>query len=534
MLKYLSSEEDLKNGYHLSEVLTSTIFVAGFNEIHEDFAVGRTETLSKDPNEGQRCVRLCEENRDEYFIQNYTSLFSMTESINLKLTFYRSQLFLSSLGRLHKLYSMSNFDVVAKLYDIGFLSKKQQHMICFMLSVSCMVRYKVYMRKDSQDDLTRTNTGRTFWDISSMHEVMTAVGDKAVSDFFHILWKCHGFIKHLNEGGKVTPWKTIPDDPLSSLANKMTILTNLNLHDMVSKEYQSVRNILSSERESSKVDIEQEVNILCCAIEAMNRQGNDKQLIICCDQLVNLRLHDPVKEVTNLHFVANYLNNPPQKFYKVQMALSHLNSALKKIERYQSHFSRLGPDQKFYKSPLYYAFQTYKIVGGTHIHLGNYKQADSYLQKALEISASHEVEFEKDVRLVFERLSLLEYLGQCKLSMNQESILYFDKALALARKHRPFDLEQQGTPLFHKSWALFIDGRVEEALVCLNEVTDLYKKNDLEAKVSDEIAYFTQHKESAIDDLWKDKQHRIYNRICKVTYRGRSTLNEAVEYVTNR
>ena len=37
MLKYLSSEESLKNGYHLNEILTDTCFVDGDQIVYDEF-----------------------------------------------------------------------------------------------------------------------------------------------------------------------------------------------------------------------------------------------------------------------------------------------------------------------------------------------------------------------------------------------------------------------------------------------------------------------------------------------------------------
>ena len=40
MLEYLSSDADLKNGYHLADILTKTCFVFGNNEILKQFTDG--------------------------------------------------------------------------------------------------------------------------------------------------------------------------------------------------------------------------------------------------------------------------------------------------------------------------------------------------------------------------------------------------------------------------------------------------------------------------------------------------------------
>ena len=47
MLQYLKSEVDLKNGYHLGDILTKTCFVFGCKRVYNNFEDGRKRVLQK-------------------------------------------------------------------------------------------------------------------------------------------------------------------------------------------------------------------------------------------------------------------------------------------------------------------------------------------------------------------------------------------------------------------------------------------------------------------------------------------------------
>ena len=72
MLEYLSSEADLKNGYHLADILTKTCFVFGKEQIFQEFFVG-AQTYREEQTETDTITNIRQQVNDD--LNNFSTRF---------------------------------------------------------------------------------------------------------------------------------------------------------------------------------------------------------------------------------------------------------------------------------------------------------------------------------------------------------------------------------------------------------------------------------------------------------------------------
>ena len=155
MLKYLSSEEDLKNGYHLADILTKTCFVFGNEDIYIQFKTGVKKYL--DSKSKQARIDEVEQQVSED-LSNFCTRFRLAklksfDTINIKKLVYRSStLFITALSTIHNISENSCFDIIQKMTDSSIISKRTSEKLSFAIAIACEMRLRVYMEKKSQCD----------------------------------------------------------------------------------------------------------------------------------------------------------------------------------------------------------------------------------------------------------------------------------------------------------------------------------------------------------------------------------------------
>ena len=118
MLKYLGSKADLKNGYHLADILTKTCYVFGNKDIFNQFANGVQNYRDQTPKSD---IFHEIENQVKEDLNKFSTRFRLTNlqsqnSINIKQLVYRSTtIFISALARIHNISANSCFKIVKKL-----------------------------------------------------------------------------------------------------------------------------------------------------------------------------------------------------------------------------------------------------------------------------------------------------------------------------------------------------------------------------------------------------------------------------------
>nr|XP_026694448.1 uncharacterized protein LOC113474052 [Ciona intestinalis] len=156
MVLYLDSDEQVKQGYHVAEVLSKACFVAGDEAICAEYQEKAYRRIKEHDKENGFSI-VYKRMEEILKIFNFINLLFNTQlglqNFNIKRAIYRgATLFISYIGRLHSLQASSCFDVIDEL-EKGKCSKEAAHQFRFMVAVTCEVRAKLYHLKGQQDDV---------------------------------------------------------------------------------------------------------------------------------------------------------------------------------------------------------------------------------------------------------------------------------------------------------------------------------------------------------------------------------------------
>ncbi|CAK8677684.1 unnamed protein product [Clavelina lepadiformis] len=194
MVEYLDADVDLKNGYHLGDILTKTSFVSGFKSIYDKFSqqVGLTDqmqSLSR-KRQHQLILKQLEEDLNNFNVSKYLTSLNYRKPFNIKRVVYRSStLFISALGRLNSVHQSpcSCYDVIEKLTEKQKFNSETAHKLAYSISIACEVRLKIYCLKKKQDDISQNPLY-----FNSTHNyipgLVAAVGEKSIIDYFKVTW----------------------------------------------------------------------------------------------------------------------------------------------------------------------------------------------------------------------------------------------------------------------------------------------------------------------------------------------------------
>ena len=187
MLEYLSSEESLKNGYHLSDILTQTCFVYGDQTLHHSFEIGvKIHKNSKTQEEMLDEVKKeVEKDLDKFATRIKLANLKPNDVLNVKQMFFRtSTLFIGALGKMCNAKSLSSFDIIDELAERKILSDNAKFKLSFAVAISCEVRLRVYMNAKSQRDYIQPReNAETLFD-----EILKIIDIESIISYFQITY----------------------------------------------------------------------------------------------------------------------------------------------------------------------------------------------------------------------------------------------------------------------------------------------------------------------------------------------------------
>ena len=155
MLDYLSSEADMKNGYHLADILTKTCFVFGNEKIFHHFQNGVKKKHGSKPKQ-TRIEEVKQQVKKD--LDNFSARFRLAklhtfDSINIKQLVYRSStLFISALARIHNISENSCFKMIGEMAKAKIITQSAKNKMIFAIEVACEMRLRVYEENNSQCD----------------------------------------------------------------------------------------------------------------------------------------------------------------------------------------------------------------------------------------------------------------------------------------------------------------------------------------------------------------------------------------------
>ena len=155
MLKYLCSEEILKNGYHLSDILMDTCFVYGNEEVYDVFSSGVLRHKNS-KTEDERLLETKEQVLED--LEKFSARFTLSDvrsrnQLNIKQLFYRSStLFIAALGKAYNVKSSSSFEIIDELNKLNQISDFGKQKLLVAAAMACDIRLRIYMKMKSQHD----------------------------------------------------------------------------------------------------------------------------------------------------------------------------------------------------------------------------------------------------------------------------------------------------------------------------------------------------------------------------------------------
>jgi len=153
MVQFLETDENLKNGYKLGDILTRTCFVEGDEPLYNKFFQTVKKSLIRVSKQRFLFLKQLEEDLKNFDIINNLSVIQSDDDINVKQIIYRSTtLFISALGRLESLDVNSGFEIIEELKLQRKINEYTALRLSLAVAVSCHVRLFHYMAQKRQDD----------------------------------------------------------------------------------------------------------------------------------------------------------------------------------------------------------------------------------------------------------------------------------------------------------------------------------------------------------------------------------------------
>ena len=162
MVKYLTTEEDLKNGYHLKDILTKSCFVYGDKTIFDDFESHLHKIIEEDDENIQNDTikQQLLQDLENFAARNTLLELLQSKKFNLKRVMYRTTtLFISALGRAYNIQAISSFDIIEQLAEKNKISENAKHRLVYAVAIACELRLKWYMKCQRQNDVIKSDTG---------------------------------------------------------------------------------------------------------------------------------------------------------------------------------------------------------------------------------------------------------------------------------------------------------------------------------------------------------------------------------------
>ena len=177
MLEYLASQQDLKKGYYLKDILTKVCFVGGEKNIFDNFQTKvykRLDSQSQDEKK-QEIKKMLIEDLDNFATRS-NFLKHTSKSFNIKKDLYRSTtIFISALGQFENIRATSCFDIIEKLAEKQIITDRFKSKLMFAVAVACELRLRRYMKQKRQDDEIKILK-------SHQNAVQELLGDLKVTD----------------------------------------------------------------------------------------------------------------------------------------------------------------------------------------------------------------------------------------------------------------------------------------------------------------------------------------------------------------
>ena len=478
MLEYLKSEANLKNGYHLADILTKTCFVFGNEDPYKQFQKGAqfyrsTKSQTDIINDIKQQVK---EDLNSFSTRFQLTKLKSRSTINIKQLVYRSStIFVSALAMKHNISANSCFDIIDEMVKFNKITENTANTLNAAIVIACEIRLRVYMKKRAQCDniIDMNETGsKTFFDIA---------GKASTINYFQIVYclQCE-VAKQLN----FTKFHFYSDPQLINITIGLTFgiknLTNV-LKNL--KEYSWNLSQFNFDKciEQLEIKIHRESNSIEKFSSSLNQSKfNEKKIKSIAKYLKTVAIYDEAAEFyeqlldmyqdksentnrdddiawanmkigfclyksnqaelalnfhrraldikQNLALITDRDESVAESLYKFgrcHLKLHNHNHALTYLDR----SLKLKQCTAFNADTDWDIALTLHAVGRCHLYLQNYEEALKNLNRALEIKQNTTLNVDADREVA----KTVHAIGQCHINLhnNDEAFKNFNRALEI-------------------------------------------------------------------------------------------------------
>ena len=526
MLEYLTSEADLKNGYHLADILTKTCFVFGTFDIFKQFAEGsrkfiEEKSLTDIANDVQQQVK--------NNLNSFSTRFRLTElksqgTINIKQLVYRSTtIFIAALARILKLSSDSSFEIIDEMAKNNHITQNTAIKLSCGIAIACEMRLRVYMENKSQNDnaIDLKKDG--------IEKFLNIVGVASTINYFQIAYclQCE-VAKRLN----FTKLHFYSD----SLLVNITIGLAFGMGDLAHFSEDPKNRLWNSSKfdfDTCIKQLETEIALKSSILEnpAHKFSLNVEQIKSLANHLCSVEIYDEALEFykqlltiyeqksmqvdfnADIAWANNQIGACLYSLKQPENALNYLNRALVCRKKLTSNEDR---DRD--------VATTLNNIGSCHISLKQYTNALINLKRALEIKQNTSVKPLNDMDIA----STLHNIGCCHINLLQfdYALIYLHRALKIKQNNTlNVDNDRSIAATIHRIGSCHIDMRqYNEGLNYLNEALKVYQNVTLEADTDRSIAA-THHEIGCCHIELSQYEHAIKHLNQALEIKQKKTLN---------
>ena len=438
MLEYLTSEEDLKNGYHLADILTKTCFVYGNEEIFKKFESGVQNYLSKkSDNENVNDVkREVEKDLRNFSIRTRLNELKLNDTINIKQLVYRSvTIFIAALARIHNISANSCFDIVDNMKSQSKITQYTADKLQFSIAIACEIRLRVYTKKQSQLDnaFNLHETGiKNFLDIvgvpSTLNYFQTAYSLQCEVAKQLLLTKLHFYSEprliNITIG---LVFKTPIDLSCFSFGSLPKVWNSKDFnfdHCIKTLESQSNNSLLLSENSAESFFFQKDLNA-----DRVEDIANKLKRLNCFDEAVEF-----YKNLLKIYQKHNEFNNTHSKFALVKNEIGFCLNKLRRLDEALDFLKQAYEIKEMITANAKKDNSIAKVLhdlADCYIKLEEFEVAFEYLNRSLVIKQNITTNAKKDRNIS----ATIHTIGYCykKKGNYHKALEYFHQALKINR-----------------------------------------------------------------------------------------------------
>ena len=436
MLKFLSSEEDLKNGYHLADIQTKTCFVFGNKNVFDQFVDG-VKTYLSNKSKQERIHEIEQQVRDD--LDKFSTRFRLAnlksqDTINIKQLVYRSStLFVAALASIHNISESSCFDIIQKMTDRNIISQTTIVKLSYAVAIACEMRLRVYMKEKSQCD----NPIELNESDENIKKFVSIVGVKNTINYFQIAYCLQSEVaKQLN----FTKLHFYSDPRLINITIKLAFGMKL-LQPISDIQFNVDWNMKHFSFDNCIQKLETE-NCSNCEIIKEEFHFNQELIRVLAFRLLKASIFDEALELYQ-QLLAAFNKDEMEKTTNRNIAWIYMKVSLclDRLQNYNDSAENLMKAIKIYllttldqetDKDLAVAFNN---IGSVLLYVHRYIDASIYLERLLKIHKQISANFQKNDNVA----NIFTNIGCCLIKMHQydNALIHLKQSLEIKKKISP-------------------------------------------------------------------------------------------------